>query len=119
MAESTMNRSSRQRKPRVELLALLLPQTTAVVQDGIIRQVAADATVPAGIGVINGAGLTLLPSLIDLHVNTFVVDSLAAGSAVPLHNRSWAASVVATRAACWSAFSRPELQVRTASCWTT
>ena len=40
-----------------------------VVRDGRIATVAADASIPAGAQVVNGAGHTLIPGLFDLHTH--------------------------------------------------
>ena len=40
-----------------------------VVRDGRISAVAADAAIPAGAQVVNGAGHTLIPGLFDLHTH--------------------------------------------------
>ena len=40
-----------------------------VVRDGRIAAVAADASIPAGAQVVNGAGHTLIPGLFDLHTH--------------------------------------------------
>jgi len=45
--------------------------TTVVVADGVVRAVGPDADVPAGAAVIEGAGKTLLPGLIDAHTHNY------------------------------------------------
>lgn len=49
----------------------VLPRTTVVVDRGVIVAVGAEIAVPAGATVIDGAGKTLLPGLIDSHTHTF------------------------------------------------
>lgn len=44
---------------------------TVVVRDGVVETVAADAGVPDGLPVVDGAGKTLLPGLIDAHVHAW------------------------------------------------
>ncbi len=44
---------------------------TVVVREGRIEAVAADAPAPAGLPVVDGAGKTLLPGLIDAHVHAW------------------------------------------------
>lgn len=44
---------------------------TVVVRDGVVEAVAADAAVPDGLPVVDGAGKTLLPGLIDAHVHAW------------------------------------------------
>lgn len=44
---------------------------TVVVRDGRIAEVRDDASAPDGAGIVDGAGLTLLPGLIDAHTHTF------------------------------------------------
>ena len=48
-----------------------IPKANVVVTAGRITAVAPDAAIPAGIPVIDGAGKTLLPGLIDSHVHVF------------------------------------------------
>ncbi|MCY7313159.1 MAG: CIA30 family protein [Pseudoxanthomonas sp.] len=45
--------------------------STVIVRDGNIETVAVDAAVPQGMAVIDGAGKTLLPGLIDAHVHAW------------------------------------------------
>ncbi|MFL6195669.1 MAG: amidohydrolase family protein [Thermoanaerobaculia bacterium] len=45
----------------------VIPNATVVVLDGRISAVGAGVTVPAGIPVIDGAGSTLMPAMIDAH----------------------------------------------------
>jgi imidazolonepropionase-like amidohydrolase len=54
----------------------VLHRATVVVEDGVITAVGAHATIPAGTTVIDGAGRTLLPGLIDAHTHTRSVDDL-------------------------------------------
>lgn len=49
----------------------VLPRTTVVVQGGRVTAIGPNARVPAGATVIDGAGKTLLPGLIDAHTHTF------------------------------------------------
>jgi imidazolonepropionase-like amidohydrolase len=49
----------------------VLPSTTVVVQGGLITAVGNGAATPAGAEVIDGAGKTLLPGLIDAHTHVF------------------------------------------------
>lgn len=49
----------------------VLSNATVVVRDGRIVTAAPDATIPAGLEVIDGRGRTLLPGLIDAHVHTY------------------------------------------------
>src|SRR5690554_3474190 len=44
---------------------------TVVVRDGLVESVGADAQVPDGLAVIDGAGRTLLPGLVDAHVHAW------------------------------------------------
>ncbi|MCK9489347.1 MAG: CIA30 family protein [Xanthomonadales bacterium] len=44
---------------------------TVVVRDGMVESVAANGDVPDGLPVIDGAGKTLLPGLIDAHVHAW------------------------------------------------
>ncbi|NLC61833.1 MAG: amidohydrolase family protein [Gammaproteobacteria bacterium] len=44
---------------------------TVVVRDGLIEAVGPDVEVPAGLPVVEGAGRTLLPGLIDAHVHAW------------------------------------------------
>jgi imidazolonepropionase-like amidohydrolase len=44
---------------------------TVVVRDGRIAAIGADAAIPEGAAVIDGAGKTLLPGLIDAHAHAF------------------------------------------------
>ncbi|MCC6455398.1 MAG: CIA30 family protein [Caldilineaceae bacterium] len=54
----------------------VIPTTNVVVQDGLITAVGADVEIPAGAEVIDGAGQTLLPGLIDAHTHVFTEDAL-------------------------------------------
>lgn len=49
----------------------VIPRATVVVQDGRISAVGPTARAPAGARVVDGAGRTLLPGLIDAHTHTF------------------------------------------------
>jgi imidazolonepropionase-like amidohydrolase len=49
----------------------VLPRATIIVRDGTIAAIGPDVAVPAGATVIDGAGKTVLPGLIDAHVHTF------------------------------------------------
>lgn len=44
---------------------------TIIVENGLVTGLGADMAVPEGLSVIDGAGLTVLPGLIDAHVHTF------------------------------------------------
>ena len=44
---------------------------TVVVRDGLVASAGADVEVPEGLAVIDGAGKTLLPGLIDAHVHAW------------------------------------------------
>jgi imidazolonepropionase-like amidohydrolase len=54
----------------------VLPRATVVVINGVITDVGANATIPGGIAVLNGAGHTMLPGLIDAHTHTRNADEL-------------------------------------------
>src|SRR2546423_331016 len=49
----------------------VIPSATVVFTDGTITSVGASAKVPDGATVIDGAGKTLLPGLIDAHTHVF------------------------------------------------
>jgi imidazolonepropionase-like amidohydrolase len=49
----------------------VIPSATVVVRDGVIASVGAAGAVPEGAEVVDGAGRTLLPGLIDTHTHTF------------------------------------------------
>ncbi len=49
----------------------VVERTSVLVRDGKIADVGVDLTAPAGVKVIEGAGRTLLPGLIDAHVHAF------------------------------------------------
>src|SRR5690554_185544 len=44
---------------------------TVVVRDGLIESVGTDGAVPDGLAVVEGAGKTLLPGLVDAHVHAW------------------------------------------------
>lgn len=44
---------------------------TVVVRDGLVASVGSDVEVPDGLAVVDGAGRTLLPGLIDAHVHAW------------------------------------------------
>ncbi len=48
-----------------------IPRANVIVENGRIAAVGADAAIPPGLPVIDGAGKTLLPGLIDSHVHVF------------------------------------------------
>ena len=48
-----------------------LPRASVLIQDGRITAVGTDINIPAGVALIDGAGRTLLPGLIDAHTHTF------------------------------------------------
>jgi imidazolonepropionase-like amidohydrolase len=49
--------------------ARLLRRTTVLVADGMVRAVAPDLVLPPGAEIVDGAGKTLLPGLIDAHTH--------------------------------------------------
>lgn len=49
----------------------VLPRATVILRGGTIVGIGADLTVPTGATVIDGAGKTLIPGLIDAHVHAF------------------------------------------------
>ncbi|MGO1001569.1 CIA30 family protein [Lysobacter sp. CA196] len=49
----------------------VLPSATVLVRDGLIAEVGADVSVPAGVPLVDGNGATLLPGLIDSHVHSW------------------------------------------------
>lgn len=49
----------------------VLPSATVLVRDGLIAEVGAKVKVPDGVPVLDGAGQTLLPGLIDSHVHSW------------------------------------------------
>jgi imidazolonepropionase-like amidohydrolase len=51
--------------------AHVLPADTVIVQDDTIAAVGSDLAIPMGATVIEGAGQTVLPGLIDAHTHTF------------------------------------------------
>src|SRR5260370_13978361 len=54
----------------------VLENTSVLVEAGVIRRIGTNIAPPAGADVINGAGKTLLPGLIDAHTHTIVEASL-------------------------------------------
>jgi imidazolonepropionase-like amidohydrolase len=52
----------------------LLQDQTVLVRDGLIETVApsGEVTVPEGMLVVDGAGKTLMPGLVDMHVHTWI-----------------------------------------------
>jgi imidazolonepropionase-like amidohydrolase/beta-lactamase class A len=54
----------------------VITATNVVVEDGLIIAVGTDVDQPAGAEVIDGAGKTLLPGLIDAHTHVFSPDAL-------------------------------------------
>jgi len=54
----------------------VIPQADVLVRDGRIAEMGAHIAVPEGAQVIDGAGKTLLPGLIDAHAHVFQVDAL-------------------------------------------
>ena len=48
-----------------------VPRTSVLVRDGMIGDMRTDLPIPAGAEVIDGAGKTLLPGLIDAHTHVF------------------------------------------------
>jgi len=55
----------------------VVPDTSVVVEGGVIRAVGAAVTAPAGAEIVNGTGKTLLPGLIDAHTHTIGAETLA------------------------------------------
>jgi imidazolonepropionase-like amidohydrolase len=53
-----------------------IPPTTVVVTDGVISGIGPDAKAPDGAKVVEGAGKTLLPGLIDCHTHCFTAEHL-------------------------------------------
>jgi imidazolonepropionase-like amidohydrolase len=49
----------------------VVPKATVVVQGGRVTAIGPNAKVPAGLAVVDGAGKTLLPGLIDAHTHSF------------------------------------------------
>jgi imidazolonepropionase-like amidohydrolase len=49
----------------------VIQHANVVVHDGLIEAIGADAAIPSGIPVYDGAGKTLIPGLIDAHVHTY------------------------------------------------
>ena len=54
----------------------VLPENTVIVREGMIAAVGSDLPHPSDALVIDGAGLTLLPGLIDAHTHTFGLSGL-------------------------------------------
>ena len=54
----------------------IIPTGTVLVKDGKIAGCGANVVIPAGAEVIEAAGKTLLPGLIDAHVHTWSLDQL-------------------------------------------
>src|SRR5690554_5843853 len=54
----------------------LLQEQTVIVEDGVITGLGQQAAIPEDVEVIDGAGHTLLPGLIDAHQHVFTPDSL-------------------------------------------
>ncbi|MGB7758995.1 MAG: CIA30 family protein [Bryobacteraceae bacterium] len=54
----------------------VLEDTGVLVEDGVIRSVGRNIAAPVGADVVDGAGKTLLPGLIDAHIHTIVEASL-------------------------------------------
>ncbi len=48
----------------------VLTGVSIVVRDGIIREIGADVSIPSGAQVIDGAGMTAIPGIIDEHSHT-------------------------------------------------
>lgn len=53
------------------------PSTKVLVVDGVIHSVGKDLSIPDGAAIIDGAGKTLLPGLIDAHAHVFQPQALA------------------------------------------
>jgi imidazolonepropionase-like amidohydrolase len=75
-------------------------RTTVLVRDGMIRAVGPDVAVPPGAEVVEGAGRTLLPGLVDSHTHlgttfggTFLEDALRFGVTTELEMGGSAASL--------------------------
>ncbi|MEN1941436.1 CIA30 family protein [Luteimonas sp. MJ174] len=49
----------------------VLPGANVIVRDGRIEAVGADTAIPEGIDIVDGAGRTLLPGLIDAHTHSW------------------------------------------------
>lgn len=49
----------------------IIPDSSVLIQNGIIAEVGNSITAPAGAEVIDGTGRTLLPGLIDAHTHVF------------------------------------------------
>src|SRR5690606_11689240 len=49
----------------------VIERANVVVRDGRIAAVGADAQLPDGLDVVDGAGKTLLPGLVDAHVHSW------------------------------------------------
>ena len=55
---------------------IVIPQASVVVENGLIKAVAAAVEPPPGAEIIDGTGKTLLPGLIDSHVHIWEEDKL-------------------------------------------
>jgi imidazolonepropionase-like amidohydrolase len=54
----------------------IIPSGTVVIEGGKIAAAGAQTAIPAGAEIIDGAGLTLMPGLIDAHVHVLSEDNL-------------------------------------------
>ncbi|MEZ2347137.1 amidohydrolase family protein [Terriglobus sp. RCC_193] len=84
-----------------------LAGVTVLVEDGMIRSVGAEITIPPSAEVIDGRGKTLLPGLIDSHthlgehlVREFLQDALAFGVTTELEMGGSAASLKMRKEGC-------------------
>lgn len=48
----------------------VLEGVSIVIRDGVIRQIGPDVSVPSGVQVIDGSGLTAIPGIVDEHSHT-------------------------------------------------
>ena len=79
-----------------------LERANVIVRDGRIAAVGADATIDAGLAVVDGGGRTLLPGLIDAHVHAWgeaQADALRFGVATEIDMHGDAARLPALKAA--------------------